>query len=1664
VSNDFNASVVISTKESEAGIRQLDSAARDLDKTLQNLHKSLQTGQGDLDKVTKSMAELTRANAALIRSEQDRAKATVLAAKADGQMIVNQSKRQKSANDTALAEAKANKIRQQSLASGLSTAATSTRRDAEARVRMAATEAVTQARVASEMARGAVAQQNLATAAIRTASATDLAAARTARLADSSRKAASGTLELNDSLSNSRYLLYDVGQTYTVLAMALQAIPVATAAVAIAYERDFAQVVRTNDSLSQSSSGIATLREDLKSLATEIPLTFGEFANIATIGGQLGIAGQDVGAFTETVARFGAASNVSLDEASTAFGRLQNSYDPMRKDPDFFNKIGSAIAYVGVKSAATESEIIAVNNQISAAGATFGFAADEIVGMSGALASVRIRPELARGAFQRIMLGLSRAADEGGEAFNQFGKYTGLAADEAQALFKNDPSQFFYKYIGGIKAAIAETGSASAVLDDIGAKNVFDKQFILGLSQGYDVFTDSLANSNKAFNEGTFLNSSTEGVFNTVDAKLKRIANSIKNFTDTIGKGSLPGLDAVASSVLNIVNGMDRFAQATPGFTATINILLGLGSVVGILLAFKAAQAFVLAGLVGFQQVLGKGTLAAGLTAKGILQQVAVTMLMHKGITQASAQALVAQAGAFKAMGFAAQATNGQIHLANAGLLTTANTTARASTGFRGMASSIKSTGGAMLGLVGGPIGALIMAVGLLGFAWLDAKEQISGAADEMARAAQNGDAAALAGTAQALGNIKVTAADGVIALGSLNKKLIEVARDAGVPYEKLVKAAQQGENAGKAVNALLDEVARSKGFADAAAVLDSLDPKAVALAAQFGFLREKVSEVGSSSVTSAKNLDDVAKAGGNVGDATAAATPDVEGIGAAISEVGDDSLTAAEKLDQLIDGIFGMVDAAGNTQSALQGLGESLAESADFGPGTEGGRANVDAFRDTLKAAAQEQQWLIENTEKGVEQASADYIAFVEGLVAEMTARGVDPANVQIMAEQAKNIFGTTLLAGAPLEVPVQVSQGAAANAAVSARDQVQSFISSLPEPDVFIGANTSTATGKMMQLAQNLALITGYPYEVVMDALTNPAHEKSVEIYDLITSITNKTYTAPIGADTSAAITNVRNFASYASQQLAAVQSAYNSVAASAPTLAKYTKPLFKGVTGVTSNVPASIARPTMSAAPVAQIAAPAQVAPKLAPSAAPNFGSLNDGYNKVKNAAKGAGDAGKKAGEDMANGIDDAAQAADDYANRLKQGLTSAFDKQYGVQKATDDYHSALNAINKKREDELSQIDELISKQKELNDEVQEEVVNARKAQIEKDISLKYGEVDRAADYAQQEQEALNAADAKRKDIAANNAQIISLRAGIGELNGYSDAAIANRAALRDLESKMLDMVVAYANTGASVDQVRNYAAGLTRQFQIDVGQMGYNQWAVGQLQGSLERYIGVVNSVPYHKPTTVTADVGGPGHGAMGAVNGFNGAADWATRPRTAVIDVDARKLEDTMRRIDTQIRGGGFQDDPSMTAFQPGTFSRRSGGGPVPGFAGGGVIPGKAPSNLSVDNRFASVDGKGLIKVQSEEFIMQKRAVDFWGEDFMHAINSMKMPAFNTGGSLSGRGGGGSASGPLLVELTAENLQAILRLAERDINLFADTEQLASSVNEGQRILASKGVS
>ena len=68
---------------------------------------------------------------------------------------------------------------------------------------------------------------------------------------------------------------------------------------------------------------MGALNRELIELASTIPVTFQELSHIASLGGQLGIAGSGIDEFTESVAKLSTVSDLTVDKAATAFGRFK---------------------------------------------------------------------------------------------------------------------------------------------------------------------------------------------------------------------------------------------------------------------------------------------------------------------------------------------------------------------------------------------------------------------------------------------------------------------------------------------------------------------------------------------------------------------------------------------------------------------------------------------------------------------------------------------------------------------------------------------------------------------------------------------------------------------------------------------------------------------------------------------------------------------------------------------------------------------------------------------------------------------------------------------------------------------------------------------------------------------------------------------------------------------------------------------------------------------------------------------------------------------------------------------------------------------------------------------------------------------------------------------
>jgi TP901 family phage tail tape measure protein len=1572
VAGAFSAKVDISTKEAVAGLRAARTEARLFGQGLNELDKIIRANKQNLVLAAQQFTKLVAAQRAAAAGAKDMAQADIAAARAAGIRNVAEAKK---------AELLARKANQEAQAA-----------------RATAQTGVASARVADIEARREAA---------------------TDRVARANQRAARSQLELHDSLSNTRYLMYDVGATYGVISAGLMAIPAATAAVAMAYQKDFANVERVTNDL-EGKAALPELRQSLKDIATEIPVAFGDLSRITQLGAQMGVANEKLSEFTETTAKFVAVTGISADEGSQLFGRMETSFtEDVAKFPDFFDRLGASIAHVGAETVATDPQIAALLNQIGPLGAEAGFSADQIVGLSAALASVRVQPELARGTLTRVFGQLNRDVAEGSPRLAEFGKLMGVSGEQAGKLWQTDPSKFFTSLIKGLNETHTNGGSLTTTLDKLGIKASRDVSAITKLAVGYDTLQLSMDAANKGFSEGTALNDMFKPIADTAIAKLQMMANAWSNLADTLGASSLGPLAGLIDIATNLAVGLDNLIDDVPMVGTLITALMGMAAVTAVFLGFKAAQAFVIAGFVGFQQASTRG-IGSAMSMSGVLKQAAQTMLITKGATDAQSRALIGQAGAWKALQVAMSTSADR-------LAATATVSNNLDASTRRTTSGVRAFGSSLLGMVGGPIGIAIMALAGLAGQFINAGIEADQAGKAIADGLSQGADAGMRAISDQLKERKVGMLDR-LGIPNWGKDVTKIATEVGVGFDQIVGSIAKGKDGVAEFDRVLDAVAKKKGFADFNAYFAGHSEGAEKLNFLKNIVGDYIRESGDSA-TATKTADDaLAKLG---------VTAEVAGDG--IEEGTSDIDKMTDALKALNDEVFGIINAEAALQGALQKIGEGLHESGSFSVNNEGGRENLQNFQDAMEASRDYFFKLMQDGTLTAEQAAQGYADFIQGLINEIRAQGGDTSGVEALAQATAQKFGAAIGAN-----PATILVDADTMPAEGEVQTVAGEISSI-KATMIVGMDPSNADANIMLLAQNIAKITGLPYNVVMDAMTNPAHEKAAYVEEVLTAITNGTYTAAVDADTSAAITNVQNFVAFARTELAHLQAQMNNGVGLAD--------------GEGSMSPAQKAQYAAIGAPKA-VAVPKQVRAPL-PMPKTNLGQnlqgIADGYAKAGKEAEKAGKKAKKAAEDMADGITDAVRQAEDYASRLKTGLMSAFNQQYALATATDAYHSALNGINKKREEEIKQVTELRDKVRELNDERNKELISANKAKIEQNISIKYGEMDRAADYGQQATEALNNAAAKQKEIEASKKQANEIEAGIGLLTGYSDAAIANRAALRDLESKTLDMIAAYASQGHSIEEVRAYAQQLTGQFQTDVGQLGFNQIAVQALQGDLGRYIDVVNRVPLVKPTTIEADT----DQATADVTAFNDLLDGIP----PVVPVEVKVTTSSFKGIgeawsEIEMPDGSMErvNRGQSGDLQDGYYWQ---GGQVRGYASGGMVPGQSPADPRADNMMAKVDGKGLIGIRSREFIQPEPAVDYYGLDFMEAIRTMKLPKYYMGGSPSGGSGSSGAAGSA-VELGASTLKTLTDAMRTEVALQIDAREIARASNRGNRQLSAEG--
>ena len=784
--------------------------------------------------------------------------------------------------------------------------------------------------------------------------------------------------QIPQNLAATRYALYDVASTYRQVSVASLAAMTAVTATGMAFETAFTGVERTADLPVQK---MQELRDELVNLSTEIPESFSNLSSIATLGGQLGIAGENLDGFAENVAMFSATTNASIEATAEGFGRLAQLTDA---GTESFASIGSAIYTVGVNSVATETEIMNVAQEIATAGNLAGFSTADIIGLSGALASLGVQPERARGNIQRIFAEIGSAVSEGGAALDNFAKLSGKTSDEFVKAWKTAPSETFVSLIDGLGNAASSGQDLDSVLNALGIKAVRDVQTMKQLADNTDLLHQTMTDANTAYGEATSLQDAYGSTADNLASKLTELLNSVKGILDELSQNAALGW--VVDQIKLVTNGVLQLLQALGPVGDGIGAIITIGTLaVGVFAATNAAVLTLRAGYLAMmtaQTNLAASGATLDLSLKNMVRslgqmaftsQSAVTGLNN--VTAAATRAATATSSVGAAQGAASAAGNAGSMVAGwakggiimAGLSAavwgaakaweaysnaTASATDKATKFYgsiEGLQAAVKQdTETAVAG--GGFIGSFTSSVQQATTVtpqWQASLEAASGAQVRLAGSTQQATQAVsdqILYTGQASAQWLANQLANSTQFQEIWKNNSGALDAAGFSFQEWTRAILSNTGT-EYLNSMIEKTNNSLDV-----LSQSTQGSTADIMDQQNVLYDAINVMNSLKDIS----DDTGGTFQEMADKTAITNDVMAAFGYTTSDTGDAAETAATQIQTLSDTLFGGANASASFEGAMYDLGNSLyTNGADFSAYSEAGRANLSALATVVNAAA---------------------------------------------------------------------------------------------------------------------------------------------------------------------------------------------------------------------------------------------------------------------------------------------------------------------------------------------------------------------------------------------------------------------------------------------------------------------------------------------------------------------------------------------------------------------------------------------------------------------------------------------------------------------------------------------------------------------------------------
>ena len=1445
-------------------------------------------------------------------------------------------------------------------------------------------------------------------------------------------------------LESTRFAAQDLRNYLTLLAAGFTSLSVASVAAAASQERAFADVARTTQ-MSAQSAEMRALSNTYKDLSTQISTTYEDLSQIGSLGAQMGISADKLGDFTHAVAGFTTITGTNIDSATEAFGRFFEMVDNAGVEADHsgqrYMNFASQVAELGAKSVATESEILTMANSIAASAASAGIGQDAILAYATALSSLGIKQEWARGSLQRIFGSINDAVAEAGEGMDKFATVLGMTTEEAENLWRTDPSTFFNNLLTSLNN-VTDSVERWTIIKNLGFKNTRDIQLLQRLSLNIDLVNESFKNSADAARNTEFLDKSLETLNATLTETIARWKNSLANLGASLGgpflgvvKKILDGLIVIQDALAHI--GDNAFGRV---FLAASSGLVVFGSLVAISKVLQALVLNVAASYVSMKTNMVQAGLSGQMTWSNIYKLIKqanaalyenIGLMKTRAALERSDQAATSLGGlaaagaaakknadAIKAVGDAAgEAGKDLAGVGTAAASSAAKTglLAKAMGGLKGVMSGIASIG--PMGWIGIAATAIPVVIQLYD-EWANSAKRAAEAAEqarvENLQALGGGEALTKAliqdakeaadGTQQTFGALELAvdgsadstkdSADALYYWIDASGNLVQATKDqaAAMGYSTLaigdhtaalIKDAIASSDAFKSLSANDFKTLTDQGFdwkewsrQYATGGQDAANSYIDGFIQQ---LKDRKDEIYKANTYEARTYSGPYDYTGTPirkyysTQAGQQAEQDVQNLNNQIealenlrTKLGDvsgaasDAVSSQTALGQIVQGL------TGDTQDAADATGSLADATADAAEDAKTAGQAWDEYLQSLDAIV-DAAFQFTNAEAGMYSAldELNQSLYDNGNSFD-TFTEAGRSNLEALQNYLK---ATAQYAGRMAE-----EMGMSG---VEAQEYIASYVQAAIDDLKAQGIDTTWVEAQMSNVVSSLdQTISGPTVDMstlnagLQDAVTN-ANNAAALIQQILAGVGIRTSSRPGGGlNTGGKRLNKNALGSKGGLTTKQI-TAGMSIGA-------------MGFTGGGGSV-RGLAN-TMFQGNKQRY----QFTPKT--SSGHGGGGGGGGHRGGGGGGGGNREHTPRSSSSRTRKEKTPEEIFEDFLSRLDKAMNQALNKFWQNQDAQDKYHAQLNSMRKTIEDANKSIKDLTDDIWDLNNTLSEKENDLANQRYFQSVAKKYGDTSRERDIQVDIDKTTKEISDTKNSIADKEKEIAKTKEGMYALQGYTEAAINNRAALKALQSTMIDMINAYAASGASTEQLTAYAAQLKQEFIAQATQMGFNQGEVTTLSGAFDNLTRTIQAVPRVVDVDVsdngTSDRTGAGIRSMAS----NGGAGYQA-PVTAEADTwrAGKQLsaltEDRYVTIRARVVSGALAGLAG--------FLGRAHGGRVPGRAGGGGMLGgrRRTGNWDADDMLGITPVGGVIGVQSGEYVMPRSSVDKYGPGMMEAIRA-----------------------------------------------------------------------